>query len=83
MVGRAGMAGLVIVVVAGAWLVAAPFALRFQPSGVQWTNATRIDVGTGGALLLIGFVSFFAALSGRVRELYAETAAGSEPQVRH
>jgi hypothetical protein len=66
------MAGLVIVFLAGAWLIAAPFVLRFQPSGAPWTGAARMDVAAGAVLAVAGFAGFFVALCGRVRELYAE-----------
>lgn len=69
---RMGMAGLVIVFLAGAWLIVAPFALRFQPSGAPWTGASRMDVVVGAVLAVAGFAGFFVALGGRVRELYAE-----------
>jgi hypothetical protein len=65
------MAGLVIVFGVGAWLIAAPFVLRFQPSGAHWTGAARMDVLVGGLLAVAGFAGFFVVLSGRVKELYA------------
>jgi hypothetical protein len=74
-VSRVGMAGLVIVFGVGAWLIAAPFVLRFQPSGAPWTGAARMDVVVGAVLAVAGFAGFFVALGGRVRELYAEAAS--------
>ncbi|HXL95495.1 MAG TPA: hypothetical protein VN969_41755 [Streptosporangiaceae bacterium] len=71
MVGRAGMASLVIIFLTGAWLIAAPFALRFQPAGAPWTGAARMDVLVGAVLAVAAFAGFFVALAGRVRELYA------------
>jgi len=71
MVGRAGLAGLMIIFLTGAWLITAPFALRFQPSGAHWTGAARMDVLVGAVLAVAAFVGFFVALAGRVRELYA------------
>ena len=71
MVNRAGMAGLVVIFATGAWLIAAPFALRFQPSGASWSGGTRMDVGVGAVLVVAAFAGFFMALAGRVRELYA------------
>ena len=41
MVNRIALAGLMVIFAAGAWLVAAPFAVRFQPAGVPWTGAAR------------------------------------------
>jgi hypothetical protein len=73
-VSRAAMGGLLIVFLAGAWLVAAPFALRFQHTGAPWTGATRMDMAVGGALAGAAFAGFFIALGGRVREMYAEMA---------
>jgi hypothetical protein len=73
--GRAGLAGLVIIFLTGAWLVAAPFALRFQPSGAHWTGAARMDVLVGAGLAAGAFIGFFVALAGRVRELYAARAS--------
>lgn len=72
MVSRAGMASLVMVFLAGCWLIAAPFALRFQPAGAPWTGAARMDVVVGAVLAVAGFTGFFVTLHGRVRELYAE-----------
>ena len=69
---RAGIAGVAIIFAAGLWLLAAPFALRYQPVGAGWTGATRADVATGGALAVAGFVGLAGVVAGRVRELYAD-----------
>ena len=74
MVSRLAMGGLVVLFLAGAWLVAAPFALRFQHSGATWTGATRMDMAVGGALVAAAFTGFFVALGGRIREMYAEAS---------
>jgi len=71
-VARVAMAGLVLIFAAGAWLIAAPFVLRFQPSGAAWTGAARMDLGIGVVLVIAGFAGFFIALAGRVSELYAD-----------
>jgi hypothetical protein len=73
-VGRLALGGLVLVFLAGAWLIAAPFALRFQHPGTSWTGATRMDMAVGGALVVAAFAGFFVALGGRVREMYADAA---------
>jgi hypothetical protein len=36
MVNRLALAGLAAIFLAGAWLIAAPFVLRYQPSGAPW-----------------------------------------------
>jgi len=79
MVNRLALTGLVIIFVAGAWLVAAPFAVRYQPAGAPWTGAARMDVAVGAVLAAAGLAGFLAGLAGRVRELYAEAGqrAGS------
>jgi hypothetical protein len=71
MMTKAGLAGIVTIFATGVWLVAAPFALRFQPPGAHLTVATRTDIGIGAALAATGFTGFFAVLAGRVREMYA------------
>jgi len=72
LVNRLALAGLAAIFAVGAWLIAAPFVLRYQSSGAPWTGASRMDVIVGAALVLAGFSGFFTALAGRVRELYAE-----------
>ena len=81
MVSRLALAGLAVIFAAGGWLVAAPFVLRYQPAGARLTGAARMDVAVGAVLALAGFAGFFAALAGRVRELYAAVDPGtrSEP----
>jgi hypothetical protein len=79
MVNRLALAGLAAIFAAGAWLIAAPFVLRYQPAGAPWTGAARLDVAVGATLAAVGFGGFFAALAGRVRELYAQAGTAQEP----
>jgi hypothetical protein len=74
MVGRAGTGVIGILFLAGLWLVAAPFALRFQPPHTAWSGATKADVITGGLLAAAGFCGLYAQLAGRVREMYSDTS---------
>jgi hypothetical protein len=76
-VSRAGIAGVVLIFAAGLWLLAAPFALRYQPPGARWTGATRDDVITGGSLAVAGFAGIFGVIAGRVRELYADARSAA------
>ncbi len=69
---RLALGGLAAIFAIGGWLIAAPFVLHFQAPAAPWTNAARIDIVTGAVLVLAGFSAFFAALAGRIRELYAE-----------
>lgn len=74
---RAGIACVAIIFAAGLWLLAAPFALRYQPAGAGWTGATRADVITGGALAVAGFAGLVGVITGRVRELYADARSAA------
>lgn len=80
MVSRLALAGLAVIFVTGAWLVAAPFVLRYQPAGAPWTGAARLDVTVGAALAAAGLAGFLAALVGQVRELYAQAGQGPQPE---
>jgi hypothetical protein len=65
---------IAIVFLAGLWLVAEPFALRFQPPHAAWGGATMADVITGGVLAAAGFGGLFLVLAGRVREMYSDAS---------
>jgi hypothetical protein len=71
-VSKIALGGLLVMAATGAWLIAAPFVLRYQPAGAPWTGAARMDVTVGAIVTCAGLVGFFAALAGRVRALYAE-----------
>ncbi len=63
---------------AGAWLMVAPFALGFQ-FGDDWTKATKIDFWTGAgvaAVALLGLLLFIGTLRG---ELKAAGIIGVKP----
>jgi hypothetical protein len=70
-VNKIAMGGLLVMLAVGAWLVAAPFVLRYQPAGAPWTGPARMDMAMGAIVAAAGFTGFFVALAGRVRELYA------------
>jgi hypothetical protein len=72
---RAGLVMIALIFVAGLWLVAAPFAVGYQPPNAAWTGITRADVGIGSALAVTGFGGMLAVIAGRVREMYADAAA--------
>ena len=80
MVSRLALAGLAVIFVTGAWLVAAPFVLRYQPAGAPWTGAARLDVAVGAALAAAGLAGFLAALAGQVRELYTQVGSVPAPE---
>jgi hypothetical protein len=74
-VGKVALGGLAVMSATGAWLVAAPFVMRYQPEGAPWTGAAGMDVAVGTIVAAAGLAGFLAALAGRVRELYADRGA--------
>ena len=74
---RVGVAGVLAVFAAGVWLIAAPFALGYQPPRVGWAGATKTDVITGGVLAAAGFIGLVAVIAGQVGELYRVRSAAS------
>jgi hypothetical protein len=70
MVTKAGLAGIVVVFCTGIWLIAAPFALRFQPAGTRWVLATQTSVIVGGLLAVTAFAVFFLTLALHIRASY-------------
>jgi hypothetical protein len=79
MVNKGALSGLVVIFAIGAWLVAAPFVLHYQPAGARWTGVTRLDVAVGAALAVSGATAFLAALAGRVGDLYRRAGSAAEP----
>ena len=77
-----GMVASLIILLAGGWLILAPFALGYQHYGADWTSQTTNDFVTGipvAVVALVSFVLFFTALLGAFR------AAGmlvARPRVR-
>jgi hypothetical protein len=67
-----GMVGSFGTLLVSAWLMLAPFALGYQPSGAGWTNATVTDFWTGLVLLvisLLGMLLYSLGLSAELRRL--------------
>lgn len=64
-----GAVAAMLAVVAGLWLVLAPFALGFQPDGADWSDQTWTDVGTGAGLGLVGLVGLLASATALYQHL--------------
>lgn len=65
-----GMIASLIILLAGGWLILAPFALGYQHYGADWTSQTTNDFVTGipvAVVALVSFLLFFAALLGDLR----------------
>ena len=86
-----GMVGAVLGFLGGLWLILAPFAQGYQPSGASWADATVNDfwVGIGLALVsLIGFAAYALSLREEMiargilerRERKEEAAPEPQPQ---
>ena len=59
-----------IILLAGGWLILAPFALGYQPYGADWVSQTTNDVATGIPVVvvaLVSFVLFFTSLLASLR----------------
>jgi hypothetical protein len=65
----AALCGLVLLALAGAWLVAAPFVLGDhggagdQRRGAAWTASTRVDVSAGAALVAVAIAALLGYLA--------------------
>ena len=85
-----GAMGALLGVLAGAWLMLAPFALAYQNSGADWADPTFVDFWTGLPLLIVSVVGVILYVSGLVEELrrrgimrrpYAEPAGQPQASV--
>jgi hypothetical protein len=70
---------LVLLAVAGGWLVAAPFLLHYQPTGAHWTGSTRLSLWFGVGLLGLGMLSLAGYATAALREVVVRNA----PPGRH
>ena len=64
-----GAFGTLLGALGGMWLMLAPFALAYQPSGADWTDPTYTDFWTGLPLLVISLIGMIAYVLGLVGEL--------------
>jgi hypothetical protein len=66
----------------GIWLFLAPFILEYQKVGQDWTDATKNDLWTGGALIAISALTLilFAAFALRDAARAEEQASITEAE---
>lgn len=76
-----GAAASGLAVLAGLWLVLAPFALGIQRKDVDWTDQTWTDVATGGGLALVGLVGVVASAAALSQHLLDTGLV--KPRLRH
>lgn len=67
----AALLGLVLLALAGAWLIAAPFVLGYHGAGDQrrgaaWTAATRVDVSAGAAVTAVAVAALLGYLASAI-----------------
>jgi hypothetical protein len=64
------MATSLIILLAGGWLILAPFALGYQPYGADWVSQTTNDFWVGipvAVVALVSFMLFFVSLIASLR----------------
>ena len=66
-----GLGAALLGLLAGAWLMLAPFALGYQPSGGSWGDATRNDFWAGLAVVLLSLVGTVLFARSLVADLQA------------
>ncbi|MFI9593637.1 hypothetical protein [Nonomuraea sp. NPDC052265] len=66
---KLGISALVLLFLTGLWLVAAPFAVGYQPRGASYANATVNDLWVGGGLAAVSFVALVIYAADSLREL--------------
>ncbi|MER6513332.1 hypothetical protein ABT158_41435 [Nonomuraea sp. NPDC001636] len=66
---KLGISALVLLFLTGLWLVAAPFAVGYQPRGAVYTDATVNDLWVGGGLAAVSFVALVVYAADSLREL--------------
>ena len=58
-----------LTLLAGIWLVVAPFALAYQPAGADWADPTYVDVWTGVVLAVVSLAGGAAHTGNLIGEL--------------
>lgn len=74
---KLGVSALVLLFLIGLWLVAAPFAIGYQPAGAAYTDATVNDLWIGGGLAGVSFLALVVYAADALRELTRGRHVGS------
>ncbi|MFG1947360.1 hypothetical protein [Nonomuraea sp. NPDC048826] len=75
---RLGVTALALLFLAGIWLVAAPFAVGYQPRDAAFTPATVNDLWIGGGLAAVSFLGLVWYAADLLRELTARGRHAAE-----
>src|SRR5207248_5106583 len=77
-----GMVASLILLLAGGWLILAPFALGYQHYGADWTSQTVNDFTMGIPVAVIAFASFLLFFYTLLGSLRAAGMLVSRPRVQ-
>lgn len=65
---------------AGGWLMMAPFALGYQPGGAAWTTATKDDFGVGLGVVVVSLTGMILFARSLIGDLQAAGVIERRPQ---
>lgn len=74
---KLGLAVLVVTLLGGAWLVAAPFLVGHQDRGADWTVATTSEFFVGLGLVAVAVTTGVVFAANALRELAQRPSATS------
>lgn len=72
---RLGVCALVLLFLAGLWLVASPFLVGYQPPGAAYTAATVNNLWVGGGLAGLSFITLVLYAADALHELTTRGSA--------
>ena len=73
-----GMVASLVIFLAGGWLILAPFALGYQPSGADWVSQTTNNFVVGICVAVVALVAKSAAPS-PITKPFARASKGKLP----
>jgi hypothetical protein len=76
-----GLGASLIILLAGGWLILAPFALGYQPYGADWVSQTTNDFWMGIPIVVVALISFALFFSSLIASLRATGVVLSQPQL--
>ena len=66
---KVGLTALVVTLLGGVWLVAAPWIVGYQPSGAAWTAGTRNEFWLGFGLVAVTLGALIVYVANALRSL--------------